>query len=93
MHSVILSRKGALDQFVLGLGPLLEQAKKHPELIKPLLVGSESSEVITPDKFKKLIVFHGVEEKVKGYFLEFIEKEGKDNTVHLLMLPYYSTFR
>lgn len=56
VHSVILSRKGAIDQFALGLGPLLELAKEHPETIKPIFVASPSSPPLSPDTSKTLFL-------------------------------------
>jgi hypothetical protein len=38
LHSVLLSRKAELDQFVRGLGPLLTIIKEHPEKAECLLL-------------------------------------------------------
>jgi hypothetical protein len=31
LHGILLSRKAELDQFVLGLGPLVDIIKQHPK--------------------------------------------------------------
>ena len=38
LHGIILSRKAELDQFVSGLGPLVDVIKQHPKKMEPLLV-------------------------------------------------------
>ena len=78
-HSVILSRKAELDQFALGLGPVLGLAKKYPDVMKSLLVSclEPASASVTPAAFKSLLVFEEVQEKVKEYFPEYIDKEGR----------------
>ena len=43
VHSVVVSRKAAVDQLACGLKPLLELAKKDPEMLKPIFVAGASS--------------------------------------------------
>ncbi|XP_028400610.1 G2/M phase-specific E3 ubiquitin-protein ligase-like [Dendronephthya gigantea] len=38
LNTVILMRKAELDQFGQGLGPILNEAQKHPDVFKPLFV-------------------------------------------------------
>ncbi|XP_068725046.1 G2/M phase-specific E3 ubiquitin-protein ligase-like [Montipora capricornis] len=38
VHSVILSRKAELDQFAVGLGPVLGVAMKYPDMMKSVFV-------------------------------------------------------
>ena len=38
VHSVILSRKAELDQFAVGLGPVLGVAMKYPDMMKSMFV-------------------------------------------------------
>ena len=38
LHAVIFSRKAEVDQFIEGLGPLLQKIKDHPEKCEPLFV-------------------------------------------------------
>ena len=74
VHSVILSRKAELDQFAvgLGLGPVLGLAKKYPDVLKSLFVNCSEpgSASVTPAAFKGLLVFEGLQDKVKEFFLE-----------------------
>ena len=79
VHSVILSRKAELDQFAVGLGPVLGVAMKYPDMMKSMFVScSEPASLsVTPAAFKDLLVFEDVHDKVKEYFLEYIEKEGR----------------
>lgn len=77
VYSVILSRKGAIDQLALGFGPLLELAKEHPDTMKTLFVASLFSEPINSSAFKDLIVFDNVQDELKKMFLKYIETEGK----------------
>lgn len=88
VHSAILCRKGELDQFAVGLGPVLELAKKYPDTMNPLFVSCEepNSCSITPEEFKALLVFESVEEKVKQYFLKYIDEEGERLKLFLLSL-------
>ena len=55
VHSVILSRKGAIDQFAIGLKPLLELLKENPEFMKQIFV----------ETFKELLIFEEVQTKMK----------------------------
>ncbi len=54
MHSVILSRKGAIDQFAIGLKPLLDLAKKNPKCIKHIFVAGASTLELNANTFKDL---------------------------------------
>ena len=72
VHSVILSRKAELDQFAVGLGPVLVVAMKYPDMMKSMFVScpEPASLSVTPAAFKDLLVFEDVQDKVKEYFLQ-----------------------
>ena len=76
VHSVILSRKGAIDQFAIGLKPLLELAKENPEFMKQIFVAGASSLSVNTETFKELLVFEDVDANIKDMFLRYIETEG-----------------
>ena len=88
VHSVILSRKAELDQFAVGLGPVLGLAKKYPDVLKSLFVNCSEpgSASVTPAEFKGLLVFEGLQDKVKEYFLEYIDREGRTYYRYLLFI-------
>ena len=75
IHGVILSRKAKLDQFLLGLSPLVESIRKHPDLMEPLFVAG-SSKPTTADNLNLLIEFDGIDDNVKYYFAHYIRLEG-----------------
>ena len=77
VHSVILSRKAAIDQFAHGLKPLLELAKKNPETMMPVFVPGASTLELNTETFKDLLFYEEVEVKVKNMFLKYIDTEGK----------------
>ena len=76
MHSVILSRKGAIDQFAIGSMPLLELAKETPVFMKQIFVAGASSLSVNVETFKELLVFEDVDANIKDMFLRYIETEG-----------------
>ena len=90
MHSVILSRKAELDQFAVGLGPVLGLAKKYPDVLKSLFVNCSEpgSASVTPAAFKGLLVLEGLQDKGKEYFLEYIDKEGRRYYRDLLFIHF-----
>ena len=77
VHSVILSRKGAIDQFAIGLKPLLELAKENSEFMKQIFVAGASTLSVNAETFKELLVFEDVDANIKDMFLRYIETEGK----------------
>ena len=77
VHSVILSRKGAIDQFAIGLRPLIELAKENPEFMKQIFVANTSNFRVNAETFKKLLVFEEVDVNIKDMFIKYIETESK----------------
>ena len=71
----MLSRKAELDQFIEGLGPVIREARCHPEIFKPLFVHSED-QVFLPELFKSLLLDRSLDPTTKGYFLKFIDEQG-----------------
>ena len=76
VHSVIFSRKAAIDQFAFGLKRILNIARKYPEELKVLFVNKEGNNDIDADKFKSLLEFEDVEPGLKEIFIKYIETEG-----------------
>ena len=76
VHSVIFSRKAAIDQLAFRLKPILDIAQKYPEQLKVLFVNMEGNNDIDADKFKSLLEFEDVEPGLKEMFLKYIETEG-----------------
>ena len=92
LHAVILSRKAELDQFLLGLSPLVESIRKHPDLMEPLFVAG-SSKPTTADDLELLIEFDGVDDNIKEYFSRYIRLEGNSYSTRYIRLEgnSYST--
>ena len=82
VHSVIFSRKAAIDQLAFGLKPILDIARKYPEELKVLFVNKEGNNDIDADKFKSLLVFEDVEVGLKDMFMKYIETEGNFPAMH-----------
>lgn len=76
VHSVIFSRKAAIDQLAFGLKPILDIAQKHSEELKGLFVNDGENNNIDADKFKSLLEFEDVENGLKEMFIKYIESEG-----------------
>lgn len=76
IHSLISSRKAELDQFALGLGPVLKAAKENPTVCKPLFVYDEENCKVTPEKLKALLYEANLDDKLKGYFHDYIDSKG-----------------
>ena len=72
LNSVILIRKAEIDQFSHGLGPILNEARMHPDIFKPLFVYVGDVDV-TPKKFKSLLLDTNLDEILKGYFYKYID--------------------
>ena len=49
LHSVFLSRKAELDQFMSGLGPLIKLVRQHPDQAEPIFVAGYSKTVSAED--------------------------------------------
>jgi hypothetical protein len=77
VHSVVVSRKAAVDQLACGLKPLLELSKKDPEMLKPIFVAGASSLELNSATFKSLLHFEDVELNVMNMFLKYIDTESK----------------
>lgn len=92
VHSVILSRKGAIDQFAIGLKPLLELAKVNPECMAHILVASASTLQLNTETFKDLLSFEEIDVNIKDMFLRFIETEGKLACVFFCLEDIYTSF-
>lgn len=75
LNSVILMRKAELDQFCQGLGPILNEARKHPDVFKPLFVHVGDVD-LTPKKFKSLLLDTNLDDTLKGYFYNYIDHLG-----------------
>jgi hypothetical protein len=75
-HCIIASRKAELDQLSEGLDRILQQARKYPDLCKPLLVYDEETNRLNPDNFKALLHTHGLDEKLKEFFFQYIDSKG-----------------
>ena len=76
IHSIISSRKAELDQFSQGLEPLLREARKVPEMFKPLFVYSQNTKQLTAECFKALINSDCLEDNLKEYLDKYIDSKG-----------------
>lgn len=77
ISTIITSRKAELDQFAMGLGPVLKEAIKFPEMCKRLLVYDESMDALTPKMVKNLLHTAQLESNLKEYLEKYIESKGK----------------
>ncbi len=72
---VLLSRKAELDQFLLGLGPLVDSIRKYPDVFEPLFVSS-GAKPPTGDDLLSLIDYENVDDEIKQYFIRYVHSEG-----------------
>jgi hypothetical protein len=91
LHGILLSRKAELDQFVLGLGPLVDIIKQHPKTMEPLfLAGSEK--LLTAEEFLSLVEYDNVNDSLKQHFIRYVHLPGNNllpNNVDNVICPYY----
>ncbi len=81
LHGILLSRKAELDQFVLGLGPLVD-IKQHPKKMEPLfLAGSEK--LPTAEEFLSLVEYEDVNDSLKQHFIRYTHLPGNDLSSHI----------
>lgn len=84
MNSIISSRKAELDQFAQGLDRVLKEARKVPEVCKPLFVYNKNVEKLTAEKFEALLHVHDLENNLKDYLHEYIGSKGEDELAKFL---------
>ena len=71
LHSVILSRKAELGQFISGLGPLIKIVRKHPDLAEPLFVTGHATSP-TAEEILSLVRYEDVDDKHKALIIYLI---------------------
>ena len=77
LHSVLLSRKAELDQFIYRLGPLHAVITKYPTKAECLFVtGNEKPP--TADELLSLMVFEGVQPNIVNFFNEYLKTSQGD---------------
>ena len=76
ISSIITSRKAELDQFAIGLGPVLQEAKKFPEMCRRLFVYDGSMDTLSPQIVKNLLYMDQLESNLKEYLEKYIESKG-----------------
>ena len=76
LHAVFLSRKAELDQFMSGLGPLVNVIHEHPTIAEPLLVAGHGKPP-TADDLLSLITYENVDDEHKEFFKQYISTEGQ----------------
>ncbi len=74
--SIITSRKAELDQLSLGLGPVLKEARKNPEMCKRLFVYDESVNDLSPERATSLLYMDQLESNLQGYLKMYMENKG-----------------
>ncbi|XP_028413666.1 G2/M phase-specific E3 ubiquitin-protein ligase-like [Dendronephthya gigantea] len=72
LHGIILSRKAELDQFVCGMGPLVDIIKKHPKEIEPLFLAG-TKKPLSAEEFLSLVEYEDVNDEVKQHFIRYVE--------------------
>ena len=88
LHAVILSRKAEVDQFMEGLGPLLQIIKNHPEKFEPLFVAGACEPPLSEDLFS-IVDYDDVDERMKEYFTHYVREAG--NPCNLDFKNYFSS--
>lgn len=74
LHSVFLSRKAELDQFMARLGPVLNLIRKNPQLAKPIPVADK---VKPPSAEEFLVEDKDVDNMHIDFFKQYICTECK----------------
>jgi len=72
---VILSRKAELDQFIDGLGPIVNLVGKYPDVMEPAFVEREAK-APTPQEFLNLTVFENVRVELQTFLQQYLENQG-----------------
>jgi hypothetical protein len=75
LHGVLLSRKAELDQFLIGLGPLVECIRKYPNIMEPLFLAGHAKPP-TPDDLLSIIEYESVGDEIKEFFTRYVQAEG-----------------
>ena len=86
LHSVILSRKAELDQFISGLGPLINIVRKHPDLAAPLFVAGCATPP-TSEEVLSLVKYEDVDDKHKEFFQKYVREECKCTALIIQYVP------
>ena len=81
LHGIILSRKAELDQFVCGLGPLVDVIRQHPKKMEPLFLAGGKNPV-TAEEFLSLIVYEDVNDSLKQQFIRYVHLSGTVSSYH-----------
>ena len=76
LHSVFLSRKAELDQFMAGLGPVLDLVRKHPHLGEPLPV-TGIAKPPNADEFLAIVEHEDVDDVHIDFFEQYVCTELK----------------
>ena len=76
LHSVFLSRKAELDQFMSGLGPVLDLIRKYPHLGEPLLVAGIAKPP-TANEFLEIVEYEDVDDMHVDFFKQYVCTECK----------------
>lgn len=76
LHGIILSRKAELDQFVCGMGPLVNIIKQHPKQMEPLFLAG-SKKPPSAEEFLSLLEYENVNDLVKQHFIRYVQLPGK----------------
>ena len=71
LHSVFLSRKAELDQFMAGLGPLINLVREHPDQAEPLFVVGYSKS-LSADDILSLVEYEDVDTMHKEFFNHYV---------------------
>ena len=85
LHSVLLSRKAELDQFISGLGPLISIVRKHPDLAAPLFLAG-SAKPPSAEEVLSIVEYENVDDKYKEFFQNYVKAECKYSFSFIYML-------
>ncbi|XP_062522350.1 G2/M phase-specific E3 ubiquitin-protein ligase-like [Corticium candelabrum] len=84
LHEIVLSRKAELDQLSVGLGPLMDLARRHPDKIRPLLTASASTP-LTSGLFLNLVTYEStLSPNLKDCFVHYVHHSESTNLRTLL---------
>ena len=83
LHEIVLSRKAELDQLSVGLGPLMDLARRHPDKIRPLLTASASTP-LTSGLFLNLVTYEStLSPNLKDCFVHYVHHSGNQGFLHI----------
>ena len=83
LHEIVLSRKAELDQLSVGLGPLMDLARRDPDKIRPLLTASASTP-LTSGLIMNLVTYEStLPPKLKDYFVHYVHHSGNQGFLHI----------